>query len=65
MRSEQKMVAFFVYYGFISALLIIWTSGTLSEHANDTIKIVIVSSLLLGAIFAIFGAENKEKKGEK
>ena len=38
MRSEQKMVAFFVYYGFISALLIIWTSDTLSEHANDTIK---------------------------
>lgn len=64
MRSEYKMVAFFVYYGFISALLIIWTSNTLSEHANDTIKIVIVTSLLLGAIFAVFGAENKEKGGK-
>lgn len=65
MRSETKMVSTFVYFGFISALVILSSSNALSEHANDAIKIVVITCLLFGIIFTVFGAENKEKKGEK
>lgn len=64
MRSEHKMVAAFVYFGFISALLSLWESHILSEHANDTIKIVIVTLLSFGAIFAAIGTDNKENGGK-
>lgn len=65
MRSENKMVATFAYFGFISALVILSSSNALSEHANNAIKIVVVTCLMFGIIFTVFGAENKEKKGEK
>lgn len=65
MRSETKMVSTFTYFGFISALVVLSSSDALSEHANHAIKIVVVTCLLFGTIFAVFGAENKEKKGEK
>lgn len=65
MRSETKMVSTFVYFGFISALVVLSSSNALSEHANYAIRIVVVTCLMFGIIFTVFGAENKEKKGEK
>lgn len=65
MRSENKMVSTFAYFGFISALVVLSSSDALSEHANHAIKIVVVTCLMFGIIFNVFGAENKEKKGEK
>ena len=65
MRSETKMVSTFVYFGFICALVILLSSNALSEHANNAIKIVVITCLMFGIIFTVFGAENKEKKGEK
>jgi len=65
MRSETKMLSTFVYFGFISALVVLSSSNALSEHANHAIKIVVVTCLLFGIVFTVFGAENKEKKGEK
>ena len=38
MRSENKMVATFAYFEFISALVILSSSNALSEHANNAIK---------------------------
>lgn len=54
MRSENKMVATFA----ISALVILSSSNALSEHANNAIKIVVVTCLLLGIIFTVFGVIN-------